>query len=92
MSFSFVLMPGRSESHAHLAESLGMWRDDVVCFFSPPERVPMLKVEGPRRSDLGQLVAESSFRTFRGVDVALLPRCGYPEWQATPCAITSKAT
>lgn len=40
----------------------------------------MLNVEGPRRSDSGQLVAESSLRTVSSVEVALLPRCGYPEW------------
>jgi hypothetical protein len=45
----------------------------MLCF-SPPESVPMLKVEGPRRSDLGQDTADRSFSTASSADVALLPR------------------
>jgi hypothetical protein len=45
----------------------------MLCF-SPPDSVPMLKVEGPRRSDVGQDAADRSFSTARSADVALLPR------------------
>lgn len=78
MAAILFFTPGRSDtmrtSHSALADAATM-----LCF-SPPESVPMLNVEGPRRSDVGHVAAERSFKTASNANVALLPRWGYPEW------------
>lgn len=78
ISATLALIPGRSEtmrtSQSALADGARM-----LCA-SPPSIFPMLKVEGPRRSDSGQVASERSFSTARSAEVALLPRWGYPEW------------